>query len=160
MATGVEGSSRVGSGRDTSVNFTRIEFLFFLVGVLAAVWSAADRRLRCFLLLVFSYYFYAYWDWRFCGLLAFSTMVDYVAGQQIEEGSEGARRGWLTVSLLSNLGMLGFFKYAGFFVDSARLALEPLGVFRGFGHDVFERWRSNGLGLAWQLPPSRLCSLI
>lgn len=112
------------------MNFAQAEFLIFLLAVLAVTWAAGKRRrLRNGFLLAASYYFYAYWDYRFCALLLISTLVDfYVAGRMGACRSPGQRRAWLIVSLTVNLGVLGFFKYANFFIDSARPLVESLGM--------------------------------
>jgi alginate O-acetyltransferase complex protein AlgI len=111
------------------VVFSQLEFLVFLVVVLAITWSCRQRLTRNTFLLVASYYFYAYWDVRFCLLLLLSTLVDFVVARKIDACDESTvRRRWLVVSLVSNLGVLAFFKYFNFFIESAAFALEPLGV--------------------------------
>ncbi|MEL7428544.1 MAG: MBOAT family O-acyltransferase [Pseudomonadota bacterium] len=72
-----------------------------------------------------SYAFYAAWDWRFLSLIAFSTLIDFVAGKRIASARyQRARRRWLAVSIVSNLSLLGFFKYFNFFaVEFQQLAL-------------------------------------
>lgn len=87
------------------------------------------RGLRNSILLLASYYFYAYWDYRFCGLLLLSTVVDYVVAKRIEASDDqDTRRSLLLVSLFVNLGVLGFFKYFGFFVESAAPLVESFGM--------------------------------
>jgi D-alanyl-lipoteichoic acid acyltransferase DltB (MBOAT superfamily) len=74
-----------------------------------------------------SYLFYGYWDWRFCGLLALSTVIDYLAGIKIYESSqESLKKRFLFLSLISNLGILGFFKYFNFFIDSFESVFSSL----------------------------------
>ena len=77
--------------------------------------------------LVASYIFYGWWDWRFLSLLAVSTLVDFSVARRMSSAAEAQRRGLLMVSLVTNLGILGFFKYFGFFVGSAAGALTTLG---------------------------------
>ncbi len=112
------------------MNFAQAEFVIFLLIVLAVTWAAGDRRrLRNGFLLAASYYFYAYWDYRFCGLLLISTLVDFFVANRMDAcDSPRRRRAWLIVSLTVNLGILGFFKYANFFIDSARPLVEALGL--------------------------------
>ena len=112
------------------MNFAQAEFVIFLLVVLAGTWVAGERRrLRNGFLLAASYYFYAYWDYRFCGLLLISTLVDFfVAARMHRCQSPRHRLGWLVVSLSVNLGILGFFKYANFFIESARPLVEALGL--------------------------------
>ncbi|WP_158027277.1 MBOAT family O-acyltransferase [Labilibacter marinus] len=75
-----------------------------------------------------SYFFYGYWDWRFCSLLAISTIVDYFIGILIsKENRKPTRKLLLIISLSANLGILGFFKYFNFFVDSFSSLVEGYG---------------------------------
>ncbi|PLW76654.1 MBOAT family protein [Cohaesibacter celericrescens] len=112
--------------------FPTIDFgLFFLV-VFFASWSL--RRFsssRKQLLLVASYFFYGYWDWKFCSLLLFNAIVSYIGGVLID-GSDRQRKKKqiLTLVVAIDLALLGYFKYAGFFVDSLRALLERLGLER------------------------------
>lgn len=108
--------------------FSQIEFLVFLAIVLVGAWSCRQRVTRNSVLLVASYYFYAYWDVRFCALLAFSTCVDFVVAKRIDASQNAVvRRRWLTLSLVSNLGVLGFFKYFNFFIESAESLFHSIG---------------------------------
>lgn len=109
--------------------FTQLEFPIFLVAVLICVWLCRTHITRNSLLLVASYYFYAYWDYRFCGLLLLSTVVDFVVAKQMFRAqTTSTRRSLLLISLAVNLGVLGFFKYFNFFIDSARPLLESIGM--------------------------------
>ena len=109
--------------------FTEFRFLFFFLGVFAVYWTLRANASRKVWLLVCSYAFYAAWDWRFCSLIAISTIVDYVAGRALlTEERPTHRRRWLQFSLVSNLGLLGIFKYFNFFVDSAAVMLDYLGL--------------------------------
>ena len=111
--------------------FNSFEFAFFLPIVFALYWFVAHRSLKLqnFLVLLASYVFYGWWDWRFLSLIALSTLLDYTAGLQIHQSqSQNKRKFWLGVSLLFNLGMLGFFKYWNFFVQSWIDAWAGLGV--------------------------------
>jgi alginate O-acetyltransferase complex protein AlgI len=113
--------------------FNSIHFFVFF----AVVWTGClllRTRVgpRNLLLLAASYYFYGWWDWRFLGLLLASTAIDYICGRALGEMTpltpRGRRARWLlTTSVIVNLGLLGFFKYYGFFVDSAASLLEHLG---------------------------------
>ncbi len=109
--------------------FTQIEFLFFFAIVILFAWVSRERQTRHAVLLVASYYFYAYWDYRFCGLLLLSTVVDFWVATHLHRAeSTRGRRGWLCVSLGVNLGVLGLFKYFNFFIDSAAPLLQSLGL--------------------------------
>ncbi len=109
--------------------FTQLEFPIFFLIVLIAAWIARGRVARNTFLLIASYYFYAYWDYRFCALLVISTLVDFVVARQIHRSDNDAFR-WrmLMVSLAVNLGMLGYFKYCDFFIASARPLLQSVGL--------------------------------
>ncbi|MCL4148652.1 UNVERIFIED_CONTAM: hypothetical protein GTU68_033949, partial [Idotea baltica] len=74
---------------------------------------------RILLCLIGSYFFYGWWDWRFLFLILFSTILDYIIGHKIyKEKNEKKRKTLLIISLLSNLGLLFYFKYFNFFIDS------------------------------------------
>lgn len=106
-------------------------FIFFIF--LAVVWGLfrllPNRRGRVILLLLASYVFYAYWDWRFVSLLGISTLTDFFVSLRLERTEEKpARRRLLWLSCLINLGILGFFKYFNFFLDSAQALIGSLGL--------------------------------
>jgi alginate O-acetyltransferase complex protein AlgI len=108
--------------------FTELRFFLFLGLVLALHWSLRGLRARKLLLLVGSYFFYGCWDWRFLFLILLSTVVDYLAALRIAATpGTPARRAWLALSVLTNLGILSTFKYLGFFVESAQAFLAWLG---------------------------------
>ncbi|WP_344925878.1 MBOAT family O-acyltransferase [Aquimarina addita] len=70
-------------------------------------------------MLLTSYLFYSLWDWRFLFLILSSTILDFFVGQRIySSDSIQLKKRWLWVSILFNLGLLGFFKYYNFFIDS------------------------------------------
>ncbi|WP_317169722.1 MBOAT family O-acyltransferase [Hanstruepera ponticola] len=76
-----------------------------------------------------SYIFYAWWDWRFLGLIAFSTLVDFIVGRQLHKVSNiNNRKVLLILSLTCNLGLLGFFKYYNFFIESWMDAWALFGI--------------------------------
>lgn len=106
--------------------FNSLQFAVFLPVVLGVYWVLGFKWQNR-LLLVASYVFYGAWDYRFCGLMALSTVVDYFLGRGIGAARDDAtRKRMLLVSVLVNLGILSIFKYYGFFVDSA---IHFLGVF-------------------------------
>jgi D-alanyl-lipoteichoic acid acyltransferase DltB (MBOAT superfamily) len=110
------------------VTFNSVEFLTFLLAVLGLYWLLPVRR-RNALLLVASYVFYGWWDWRFLGLIALSTLVDFTLGIVMSRLDDGRRRSAvLGASLAVNLGLLGAFKYANFFIDSGADFLESIGI--------------------------------
>jgi D-alanyl-lipoteichoic acid acyltransferase DltB (MBOAT superfamily) len=122
------------------VLFNSVAFVFFLPAVLLLV-GAAPSRLRNWIILLASYVFYGAWDWRFLGLIATSTLIDYVAALVIAGSDDRQRRRVaLAASLIGNLGILGTFKYFNFFVDSA------IGLIEWFG------WEASRPALTLILP--------
>jgi alginate O-acetyltransferase complex protein AlgI len=110
--------------------FNSFEFLIFLPIVFIFYWAfkAKGYKVQNVLLLVFSYYFYASWDYRFLFLLIFSTSLDYVSGLFINKTqSELTRKIWFWTSILTNLGFLGIFKYYNFFASSFKYFLFNCG---------------------------------
>lgn len=108
--------------------FHNVEFLAFLLPVLLGYWVLPSRWRNAFLL-VASYAFYASWNWRFLGCILASTAVDYLCGLGIHRSdSPGRRKLLLSLSVCANLGMLGFFKYSNFFIESIVAALGGLGI--------------------------------
>ena len=111
--------------------FNSLEFAIFLPVVFLLYWLVLGRKRKAQngFLVIASYVFYGWWDWRFLSLIWVSTLVDFVAGRAMHASDDPSRRRfWLWCSLATNLGMLGFFKYAGFFVDSFVDLLGSLGV--------------------------------
>ena len=107
--------------------FSSIEFAIFLPLVLALYYCLAFRWQNR-LLLVASYVFYGWWDWRFLTLLWISTGVDFFVGRQLARSEDPGRRKLLAgLSVVANLSLLGFFKYFDFFVDSMAAMLESAG---------------------------------
>ena len=108
--------------------FTEARFFAFFLIVFGVHWALRVHRWRKVWLLLCSYAFYAGWDWRFLTLIWFSTCVDFVVGQGLDQAEDGpARKRWLGVSIAANLGLLGFFKYYNFFAESAADFLRFLG---------------------------------
>ena len=80
------------------------------------------------MLLAASYFFYGFWDWRFLGLIVFSTLLDFTCGRLIHGSKSASRRKlWLWLSVAGNLGVLGFFKYFNFFADNLSALLSAAG---------------------------------
>jgi len=115
------------------VLFNSIEFAVFLPSVFLLYWFAFKGNLRAqnFLLVAASFLFYGWWDWRFLLLLIFSSGIDFVTGLMIHQTPNHRKRKWLLMmSIVTNLGILGFFKYFNFFVDNF------IEAFRLFGHEI------------------------
>lgn len=108
--------------------FNSIEFFVFAVVVLTLYWTMR-RRAQNALLLIASYVFYGWWDYRFLALIAISTLSDfYIAGRCHRSAEATRRKAWLFGSLGVNLGILAAFKYYGFFVETAAAILESIGL--------------------------------
>ncbi|SRR6266508_5176576 len=110
--------------------FPTATFAVFLLVVLTLSWALMDRprAWRPFMLAA-SYFFYGWWDWKFVFLLAASTLVNHVAAVAIWRAQRRRlRKTWLTAAVAFDLGLLAYFKYAGFFVSSVDNALARIGV--------------------------------
>ena len=111
--------------------FNSIEFAIFLPVVFLAYWLLFNRNLRHqnLFLLAASYVFYGWWDWRFLSLIFISSVVDYVAGLGIARNEQrGRRRFFLGMSLVTNIGLLGAFKYWNFFSESFAELISSFGL--------------------------------
>jgi alginate O-acetyltransferase complex protein AlgI len=129
--------------------FNSFNFLIFLPVVFLLDWFVVQKSLKlqnAFLLLA-SYLFYGWWDWRFLSLIIASSALDYWVGLKLaDRGKQSAvdsansrlsnanlkswftgRKKFLAISLVFNLGMLGFFKYFNFFIDSAADLISTIG---------------------------------
>lgn len=114
------------------MNFASIAFLQFIVVVMLLLIIFKNNTFRKIVLLAASYFFYGYWDIRFTLLILFSTIVDYFIGRALgaendHKFSETQRKMLLVLSVCVNLGLLGFFKYFNFFIDSANVILAGAG---------------------------------
>lgn len=99
---------------DPGLLFNSAQYVLFLVLVVVLFWNLSGRWRPRFLLLA-SYAFYAFWDWRFLSLIIASTITDYVVGMYLESEDDHTRRKRaLLASLGMNLDLLGVFKYPGF----------------------------------------------
>lgn len=110
--------------------FNSIGFLIFLPIVFCLYWFVFNKKYQNQnkLLLLASFYFYACWDWRFLFLLMFSIGLDYFSGIKIENSrNKREAKFWLTLSIVINLGFLGFFKYYNFFIESFADLLGGMG---------------------------------
>ena len=107
--------------------FNSLVFLGFIAIVLL-VYPRLRLKGQNIFLLIASYVFYGYWDWRFTFLLLTSTGVDFFVGQRLQESSSPKNRKLLLLfSIAINLGILGVFKYFNFFIDSAASILAAIG---------------------------------
>src|SRR5690606_16984149 len=110
--------------------FNSIDFAIFLPLVFALYWFVTNKHLKLqnLLIVLASYVFYGWWDWRFLSLIVFSTLVDYTVGLYLgKETSKNKRKALLWTSIIVNLGFLGFFKYYNFFLDNFVTAFSFFG---------------------------------
>jgi alginate O-acetyltransferase complex protein AlgI len=107
------------------VIFTELRFFAFFALAFGVHWALRSNSARKTWLLACSYVFYGAWDWRFLGLIAGSTLLDYVAALRMRASPRP--RAWLLVSLSGNLGSLALFKYYDFFLASALELSRALG---------------------------------
>ena len=101
--------------------FNSYVFVFIFLPIILAIWWNArlSTQARLVALVVGSYIFYGWWDWRFVSLLMVSTVIDYLVGHSIHRSQKvGRRRTLLLISMCTNLGLLAFFKYSGFMAES------------------------------------------
>ena len=111
--------------------FNSIDFAIFLPIVFFLYWFVTKKNLKLqnFLIVVASYTFYGWWDWRFLSLILFSTIIDYSVGRSLfNEENISKRKILLWISILVNLGFLGFFKYYNFFLDNFVTAFSFFGT--------------------------------
>lgn len=111
--------------------FTSIDFAIFLPIVFLLYWFVTNNNLKLqnFLIVVASYLFYGWWDWRFLSLIFFSTIVDYLVGVGLSyQKDQTKRKILLWTSIVVNLGFLGVFKYYNFFVDNFISAFSFFGT--------------------------------
>ncbi|MEA5421343.1 MBOAT family O-acyltransferase [Spirulina sp. CCNP1310] len=110
------------------MNFASIEFFQFLF-IVYGLYLILPHRWQNWLLLGASYYFYGSWDWRFLSLILLSTTVDFWVSKFIHATEDQRRKKQLlSISLIVNLGLLGFFKYFGFFTESFATFAASLGL--------------------------------
>jgi len=111
--------------------FASFEFALFIPIVFILYWKVfgKNKHQQNVVLLITSYFFYGWWDWRFLILIFISTLTDYIVGIRLDQTRPDAiRKKWLWLSLIVNLGLLGFFKYYNFFIESTLALLDQLGV--------------------------------
>ncbi|HLN05586.1 MAG TPA: hypothetical protein VK217_04875, partial [Acidimicrobiales bacterium] len=110
--------------------FPTIDFAIFFGIVFVGNWLLAPfpKRWRAFIL-VASYVFYGWWDWRFVFLLAVSTVCTISGGRLVHRArSSKGRRAWLIATVAAELGLLGWFKYAGWLVVNVDNVVHHLGM--------------------------------
>lgn len=113
-----------------TVLFNSFEFLLFLPVVLLLYWFVLNKSYKWqnLLILVASYFFYGWWSWKFMGLLALSTILDYAYGFGVSSINRKRAKLFLWLSIINNLGILAIFKYYNFFASEMQIAFELLGL--------------------------------
>ncbi len=117
--------------------FNSLDFFIFLPVVFVVYWFISYKSLQVqnLFVLAASYIFYGLWDWRFLFLILASTVVDFFVGRAIyASNSDKRRKTWLWTSVLFNVGLLGFFKYYNFFVNSW---VDLISI---FGYELKSTW--------------------
>ncbi len=111
--------------------FNSLEYFIFLPLVFLLYWFVFNKNLRLqnALLLVVSYIFYGWWDYRFLSLIVFSSIIDFYCGLYIDRSNASTvKKRWLTLSMVMNLGFLGIFKYFNFFAKEFVAFADHFGV--------------------------------
>ncbi|MEM7186392.1 MAG: MBOAT family protein [Bacteroidota bacterium] len=111
--------------------FNSLDFALFLPLVFLLYWFVTPKNLKLqnLLVLVSSYVFYGWWDARFLVLIAFSTCIDFWVGNQLRRAHKTShRKALLWTSIVVNIGMLGYFKYANFFIENFISAFASFGI--------------------------------
>lgn len=109
--------------------FNSLEYFVFLPLLFLLYWSLGKKEIiwQNILLLSASYFFYAWWSWKFLGLLAFSTILDYCYGFAVNTSKRKKALLFVWLSVINNLGILAVFKYYNFFAAEFQILLTSLG---------------------------------
>lgn len=113
--------------------FNSLEFAIFLPIVFVLYWFVTNKsmKLQNLLIVISSYLFYGWWDWRFLLLIFLSTLVDFLVGHSLSRTVKLSERKFLLwISIFVNIGFLGFFKYFNFFIENFQQA------FSFFGYEI------------------------
>lgn len=109
------------------MSFNSIEFLIFLP-IVFILYFIFPKKYRYFILLIASYAFYMWWNWKLIFLILITTMVSYLSGLGIKRSESKGVRGFLMIlSIVVSLGILVFFKYANFIYESFVFGINSLG---------------------------------
>ena len=110
------------------MNFVTLNFIIFSSITIFVYWISKES-FKTPILLVASYVFYAFWDWRFMSLLFFLTLSNYYLAQKIShQESKTIKQKLLFLCLLLNFTVLAIFKYLGFFSENLNQALKFIGL--------------------------------
>ncbi|MDF1673842.1 MAG: MBOAT family protein [Vicingaceae bacterium] len=119
--------------------FNSLDFAIFLPIVFTIYWLFKNHfKIQNLIVVIASYVFYGWWDWRFLSLILFSSLVDYFVGLSLsKQETKFKRKVLLWTSIVVNLGFLGFFKYYNFFLDNF------VDAFSFFGYSI----KTNSLNI-------------
>jgi D-alanyl-lipoteichoic acid acyltransferase DltB (MBOAT superfamily) len=122
--------------------FNSSAFAVFLLVVYLLYWSVGSKhfRLQNVLIVIASYVFYGWWDWRFLGLLILSTLLDFTYGFWVASPDRRKARLFLWLSIINNFGILALFKYYNFFASEFATFMASFG------------WEVHPFLLTWGLP--------
>ncbi|MEZ4855623.1 MAG: MBOAT family O-acyltransferase [Gelidibacter sp.] len=110
--------------------FNSLEFAIFLPIVFLLYWFVVSKKIKYqnVLILVSSYFFYGWWNWKFLFLIVFSSLLDFYLAKAISKtDSNQQRKLYLSLSIVANIGLLGVFKYYDFFIESFSEAFSFFG---------------------------------
>ena len=111
--------------------FNSFTFMIFLPVVFLLYWFVFKRlRWQNLLILVASYIFYGWWDWRFVILIVITSLSSFISGLAIKhyEGNRSAQKAVSAANIILNLGILAVFKYFNFFIESLDVMLRTVGI--------------------------------
>ncbi len=113
------------------MSFISLSFLLFLPTVFFLYWVLVRRMSwQNLLIVIASYVFYGWWDWRFLLLIFLTSFSSFVSGLMIDRGeSKKYRKGVAAANIVFNLLILGFFKYYNFFTDNLQVLCEKVGIY-------------------------------
>ena len=107
--------------------FSSYLFLFFFLPAVLACYYASPRKWKHTVLTLFSYLFYGWANPYFCMLMLFNTAVDYTNGRLMER-FPARKKTFVTISIISDLAILGFFKYFNFGVENYNALMTAMGI--------------------------------
>ena len=111
------------------MTFTSVEYLLFFFAVFSIYWIICRKSKDCqnLLIVLASLFFYGWWDWRFLGLLLITVLTTFLAGYLIQKWNK-QKKLFLIFTIIINVGLLFFFKYYNFFIESFVDAFKLFGL--------------------------------
>lgn len=108
--------------------FNSFIYFIFLAVLLPLFYFAPKNGSRKIILLLASYIFYSYWDWRFCSLLILLTLLNFYVSIYLNSDSRFPRKLLFNLAIVFNLSVLFFFKYFNFFLENLQFILNGFGA--------------------------------